>query len=37
MGAELFYADRRADTHDEANRRFSQNYQLTARFFEIGI
>jgi hypothetical protein len=24
MGAELFYADRQTDEHDEANSRFSQ-------------
>jgi len=24
MGAELFYADRRTDSHDEVNNRFSQ-------------
>ena len=27
VGAELFHADRRRDRHDEANRRFSQNYE----------
>jgi len=33
LGAELFYADRQKDRHEEANSRLSQFHESTQKYF----